>query len=97
MNIIATNAEDLRMRAERARARGERERDAARAVIDEEKRRKATTAKTIRLREQRLVREALEREAAAAAEPVPAKKARRRSAISAVRPAVADSRGGAGT
>ena len=96
MNAITSNAEDLRLRAERARARSERERDAARAVIDEEKRRKATAVKTMRLREQRLAREAVDREAAALIVPAPAKKLRRRSAITPVPAAAAGSRRGVG-
>jgi hypothetical protein len=95
MSAGDSKAERIRKQAERISARDERDRDAVRAVIDEEKRRVATAAKIIRLREQRLAREAAEREAAAA-RPVPAKKARRRSAVDRDRPAAAsDGRGGA--
>jgi hypothetical protein len=83
MSTVDTKAEAIRKQAERNSARDERDRDAVRAVLDEEKRQKATAAKTIRLREQRLAREAAEREAAAALKPAPAKKARRKSATSA--------------
>jgi hypothetical protein len=82
-----SKADRIRKHAERITARDERERDAARAVIDDSKRREAIAAKIIRLREQRLARESAEREAAAAmpapakkapAKKAPAKKARRR-------------------
>jgi hypothetical protein len=91
MSAIETTAEAIRMRADKARLRDERERDAARAVIDEEKRRKATAAKTVRLRELRLAKEAVEsardaavREVAAATVLSPVKRARRKSAVAAV-------------
>jgi hypothetical protein len=65
MGEVDTKAETVRKQAERASARDERDRDAVRAVIDEEKRQKATAAKTIRLRELRLARDSAESEAAA--------------------------------
>jgi hypothetical protein len=87
MSTIDTTAAAIRMRADKARLRDERERDAARAVIDEEKRRKATAAKTVRLRELRLAREAVEREAVdreiAAAATAPAPKRTRRKSVPA--------------
>ncbi|MFI5012700.1 MAG: hypothetical protein ACHQAY_10150 [Hyphomicrobiales bacterium] len=93
MNAGDTKAERIRKHAERLSARDERDRDAVNAVIDEENRRKASAAKTVRLREQRLARDAAEREAAAAAIPAPAKKARRRSATPAARLAVDNGQG----
>jgi hypothetical protein len=98
MSAGDSKAERIRKQSERLSARDERQRDAMRAVIDDEKRRVAIAAKTIRLREQRLAREAIEREAAereaAAKKPGPAKKTRRRSPIDRDRLAAAsDGRG----
>jgi hypothetical protein len=83
MGEIETKAERIRKQNERNAARDQRARDAVRAVIDAESRRKATAAKTVRLREQRLARDAADSEAAAALKPAPAKMVRRRSATSA--------------
>jgi hypothetical protein len=79
MSADDSKAQRIRKQAERITARDERARDAAKAVIDEEKRRMATATKTVRLREQRLVREA------ASARPALAKKVRRLSGIPADR------------
>jgi len=81
MNAGETKAERIRKQAERLSARDERGRDAVMAVIDEENRRKASAAKTVRLRDQRLARDAAEREVAPATS-VPIKRARRRSVAS---------------
>jgi len=85
MSAFESKADGIRRQGERATARNERERDAARAVTDAESRHKAIAAKTIRLRQLRLARDAAASEAAAALEPVPppAKKARRKSAAPA--------------
>jgi hypothetical protein len=70
MTTDNAKAERTRMHFERISARNERNSDAQRAVVDEEKHRKAVAAKTARLRELRLARDEAERAVAAASPPV---------------------------